>query len=128
MVYEFQILFNYGCFTIWGLYVGGKLLFFSLILKKLYRLRCLKFQVLCYEAIKIFGDRLPQLEDKSKLTTLLNDVFKTNWEVGGITQQVLNSYFIPRLETSNKRFVFDKYSKENWQSEVERGISQFGNY
>ncbi|CAG9772440.1 unnamed protein product [Ceutorhynchus assimilis] len=84
-------------------------------------------EVLCYEALNIFVDRLSQFEEKMALIAMLDEVFRINWETIGIAQQISNTtYYAPRIDTVHKRVIFDKYSKENWQFEVQRGINQFG--
>ncbi|KAL1506398.1 hypothetical protein ABEB36_005769 [Hypothenemus hampei] len=79
----------------------------------------------CYEAIKIFIDRLPSMEAKISAFHSLNEIFKNNWNVINITQESAKTYYVPRMDTLSKRVVFDKFSKENWQLEVEKGLKLF---
>ncbi|XP_050308267.1 LOW QUALITY PROTEIN: cytoplasmic dynein 2 heavy chain 1-like [Anthonomus grandis grandis] len=83
-------------------------------------------EVLCYEAIKIFGDRLSRPEERQYLISILNDVIKSHWEVSGTVQKALNHFYIPKLDVPSKRIIFDQYNKENWEAEVQRGIVQYG--
>lgn len=85
-------------------------------------------EVLYYEGIKIFVDRLPSCQDKNRLRSLIEEVSKANWDLGATFGHILaTKYFVPRAEVgSSKRVIFDVMVKETWKAEVERGVSQFG--
>jgi len=85
-------------------------------------------EVLCYEAIKIFVDRLPSCPDKDRVRSLIEEVSKANWDLGANFSHILaTKYFVPRAEIGScKRVIFDAMVKETWKAEVERGVSQFG--
>lgn len=84
------------------------------------------FQIMCYEALKIFSDRLGRLEQKHTLLNILNDSVKADWDLANIADQAARHYYVPKGEALNKARVFEKLSKEVWEIEVRRGIAQFG--
>lgn len=85
-------------------------------------------EVICYEAIKIFVDRLSSCQDKVRLRSLIGEVLKANWDLGAnFSHTLATKYFVPRTEIGNsKRVIFDAMVRETWTAEVERGVSQFG--
>ncbi|XP_066245842.1 cytoplasmic dynein 2 heavy chain 1 [Euwallacea similis] len=78
-------------------------------------------EIIAYEALRIFGDRLATVDEKNRLKSTIDEAFKTHWEVNQITQSIDETYFVPGTEET-----LNKFTREAWQAEVERGISQFG--
>ncbi|XP_076274081.1 dynein cytoplasmic heavy chain beethoven isoform X2 [Rhynchophorus ferrugineus] len=83
-------------------------------------------EIICYECLKIFGDRLTNDDEKHHLYSLVDDWFRTNWSESNITQRLGREFYAPRTDLTGRKMVFEKYCKEDWLNEVERGVTQFG--
>lgn len=89
----------------------------------------INFQVVAYEAVNIFGDKLADDRDSSRLYEIINETLRSQW--GGfkcVKKLVENHYFIPTDPSSarQKSNKLTKLTKEEWKSMVELGISQHG--
>ncbi|RZC33069.1 cytoplasmic dynein 2 heavy chain 1 [Asbolus verrucosus] len=75
-------------------------------------------EIMCYEAFKQFGDKLVCEEDRVRLNSILNEVFKTHWGLSNISKMIQNHFYIPvpHHSTNTEGSPLQKLNEEEWGS------------
>ncbi|XP_015834463.1 cytoplasmic dynein 2 heavy chain 1 [Tribolium castaneum] len=83
-------------------------------------------EVVYYEALKQFGDKLVREEDRLKLDHILGEVFKAQWSSSNL-KNVQNYFYVPSPQNSStENSYLQKLNQEEWSTTVKKGIIQYG--
>lgn len=84
-------------------------------------------EIVFYEALKQFGDKLVREEDRLKLEHILTEVFKTHWSSSNF-RNIQNYFYVPpsQFSSNTENFYLQKLNQEEWSSTVKKGITQYG--
>ncbi|XP_030763708.1 cytoplasmic dynein 2 heavy chain 1 [Sitophilus oryzae] len=83
-------------------------------------------EIICYECLRIFGDKLARDDEKKQLWNVIDDVFRVSWELPDLSQTVSKVFYVAQSDINSKNIIFEKYSKETWLNRVEDAAVQFG--
>lgn len=84
-------------------------------------------QVISYEALNIFGNKLVDISDRTHLQNIINSSGRTFW--GGKYKDYKNDFvFVPNEQLSDKVSKLNKVSMDEWKDIVKMSINKCGRY
>lgn len=83
-------------------------------------------QIVCKEAIQIFGNKLVNDADRTKLSAILNNIFLSDWGKSYLTDKVIGSFYIPSFTSTRASSNLSKLQPEDWFNMIRKGLMQYG--
>lgn len=86
------------------------------------------FQIICYEARRIFSDRLVNDDDKKKFESFVNKHIQIKWGKSVILNNLKDVYYVPTdvFSGNNDVLSLNRLNLEDWINVVKKGISLYG--
>lgn len=81
---------------------------------------------MCYEAFKIFSDKLVTEVDKQKFLNMFKNQLQKHLNATAILQSLEKFYFVPLQMKTKQPNKLVKLSEEDWISYVKKGVNQYG--
>ncbi|XP_018579489.1 cytoplasmic dynein 2 heavy chain 1 [Anoplophora glabripennis] len=85
-------------------------------------------EVVAYEAVNIFGDKLADDHDRKRLYEIINETLQSQWSGAKCVRKLVENYYFVPTDASSTRLKSCKLTKlttEEWRSMVQLGISQY---
>ncbi|GLV36072.1 beethoven [Carabus blaptoides fortunei] len=85
------------------------------------------FEILCYEAHRIFSDKLVCEDDRKKVDSIVNKMFQMQWGKSTILSNLKDSYYVPAERFSNNQEILPltRLNAEDWINLVKKGILHY---
>lgn len=81
---------------------------------------------MCYECLKLFGDKLVSDNEKTNLCNIVNNYLQKDWGKTNILKNISNNYYISQRVHSEKYAPLSRINGEEWTSIVNNGIKYYG--
>lgn len=83
-------------------------------------------EIVYYEAISIFGDKLTSDVEKHKSNGIVSNYLQKAW---GYSGSLNNAFYVPfsKFGNSKKSYMLSKVAENEWTNSVTKGIHIYGN-
>lgn len=87
-------------------------------------------EIVYYEAIHIFGDKLTSEVEKHKLKGIISNYLQRAWGFSGAEKLLNNAFYVPvsKLGNTRKGYMLTKVAQHEWSSSITKGIHIYGRY
>lgn len=84
--------------------------------------------MICYEARKLFSDRLVSEDDKKKFESILNKYIQMKWGKSIVINNLKDVYYVPTDSFDGRTNLLPliRLNAEDWINMVKKGIQYFG--
>lgn len=85
-------------------------------------------EIVYYEAINIFGDKLASEVEQHKLKDIVSNYLQKAWGYSGIEKSLNSIFYVPSSKFCNgkKGYVLVKSSKNDWSNSITKGMHIYG--
>lgn len=84
--------------------------------------------IVYYEGISIFGDKLATEAEKHRLNSIISNYLQKIWVYSGAEKSQNNTFYVPSpiICNTRKRYVLSKFAYNEWMSNITKGIHIYG--